>query len=343
MRPQEFMLLAAAALLSAIVATLAATAPLLIQIEEAWNIVVVIESIRLTRIVFLVALAHAFVLGLPLYFLLRSKGRFGIASSALAGFLIGAAPLAVLALVSMVGMQHASTGGKPTVVNGVPTLAGWIEYGGSVGIFGLFGLAGGLTFWAVIRLSSQKAEKPNGSPTQPSKLSIGSWATVSLAALLTCTVLVLPRGVRDNSCHNLFRDGRTSIGPQIDANIKLDAEDWPILSQLFSDFSVRHSLSLRRDEKIQNGAIMWRSLKVCNEAGVNIRALDQPWLDSHSKFPFAGRGISFSIFEVTPGSGWNSLAPDLLDEIERRWPQRLVFRGPDGKIISVEAALEGRR
>jgi len=197
----------------------------------------------------------------------------------------------------MIGLQNASSGGKPTVINGVPTLAGWLEFAYAVGFYGLFGVAGGLTFWVAMRLSGQIAGKPNKPEAQSSKLHAGSLSIVSVAVLLTCAIFILPTVVRDNSCHNLFRDGRTFIGRQISLDLKLPAEAWPTLRQIFVDVGAAHSLSFRSDENIRGGNIMWRDLNLCNEAGVNIDAIDEPWL-TLTNSPLADRGIHFSVYEV---------------------------------------------
>ena len=111
----------------------------------------------------------------------------------------------------------------------------------------------------------------------------GAEPSVSFAAavVLTCAVFLLPSIVRDGSCHNLFRDGRTSIGPQIGADIILPAEDWPTVTQTFVDFGQTHSLSFRRDEQIRHGTLMWRDFELmqrsrrehrcCRAAGVSFR------------------------------------------------------------------------
>jgi hypothetical protein len=241
----------------------------------------------------------------------------------------------------MFGLQSASTGGKVTVVNGVPTPAGWIEYARAVGFIGLFGLAGGLAFWAAMRLSGEPSREAHGTDAGSNDLRAGSWTIVSMAVFLTCTVFLLPSVVTDNSCHNLFRDGRTSIGPQIGADIKLTAEDWPTLRQMFIDFGVKHSLSFRSDQQIRRGEIMWRDLNLCNEAGVNIDVLDQPWLTQINP-ALAGRGVSFRVYELKVGSDWNRLARNLIDEIDTTWPDKTTFRGPDGKVVSTQDALNGR-
>jgi hypothetical protein len=341
MRSQKLILLASA-LLAATVATLLFTIPNLAQIEEPWNIVVVSQALTLARMTFIIVVAHTLVLGLPLFLLLRSMRRVGFATCALGGIIVGVVPFGVLALISMINLQSASSGGKPTVINGVPTLLGWIEYAYVVGSMGLVGLAGGLTFWVAMRLSGQFAGKPNKPEAQSNKLRVGSWSIASVALLLTCTILILPSLVRDNSCHNLFRDGRTSVGPQISADLKLPTEDWPTLRQILVDFGAAHSLSFRNDEMIRHGNITWRDLNLCNEAGVNIDALDRPWLTQINS-SLADRGINFSVYALKPSSDWKPLARDLLSRIDSRWPQKTKFRGPDGKVMSVEEALKGRQ
>jgi hypothetical protein len=247
------------------------------------------------------ALADALILGIPLFLIFRSMRPAGAITCALGGFLVGAVPFGALALISMIGLQSASTGGKATVVNGVPTLAGWIEYAYSVGSIGLMGLVGGLIFWVAMRVSGQLAGWPNRTDAQLSKLGRGSWGVVSAAVVLTGAVFLLPSVVKDNSCHNLFRDGRTSIGPQINADISLSTEDWPTLTQIFVDFGAIHSLSFRGDEQIRQGTLMWRDLNLCSEAGVNVDAVDRPWL-AQMNSPLADRGIQFSVYELKPGS-----------------------------------------
>jgi hypothetical protein len=125
MRPEKFMPPLASALLAAVVAMLLFTIPTLVQIEEGWSIVVVSQVLTLARTIFIVAVVHVLVLGLPLFRVLCSMGRVGVTSCALGGMLIGALPFGILALFSMTHLQSASSGGRPTVINGVPTSAGW--------------------------------------------------------------------------------------------------------------------------------------------------------------------------------------------------------------------------
>ncbi len=331
----------ASILLASVVAALLLTIPMLAQIEEPWSIVVASESLSFARLTFMAALAHALIFGLPLYFFIRSTHRFGFVSCVLAGFLVGAVPVGILGLSSMFMLQSASSGATPTVVNGVPTLAGWIEYAYLVGSTGLFGVAGGLTFWVAMRASGQFATESKGGDAQLSTRR-RSLSVAVAAIVLSCTVMLLPNIVKDNSCHNLFRDGRTSVGPQVIADISLPAEDWPIFTQMFVDFGALHSLSFRGDEQIRRGTLMWRDLNLCSEAGVNIDAVDRPWL-AQINSPLADRGIQFSVYELKPGSPWKSLARDFINRIEAKWPQKTTFRGPDGNVVPVEEALKGQQ
>lgn len=340
MQPQRLVLLASLLFAAAIV-TLLLAIPVLVTAEERWNIVFVSEIVRLARTIFVVALLHAFALGLPLFLILQLWGRIGIASCALGGFLIGALPAGMLVWTSMIGVQNASSGGKATVINGVLTTSGWIEFAYTTGFMGLFGVAGGLAFWVAMRLSGQIAGVSNAREAQSDRLRARSRSIVPVAAVLTCAILLLPAVVKDNSCHNLFRDGRTSIGPQVFAEVKLSAEDWPALSQIFTDFGAAHALSLRSDQEIRDGNIMWRDLNLCNEDGINIDSVDNAW-PARTKSPLADQGVTLRVFALGSDDDWKPLARDLLSRIGTTWPGRTTFRGPDGQVIPFEEALEGR-
>ena len=93
--------LLASALLAALATTLLFIIPTLRQIEEPWNIVVVSQTLALLRTTFIVTLAHAFILGIPLFLALRSITSTGAVTCALGGLLLGAMPFGALALVSM--------------------------------------------------------------------------------------------------------------------------------------------------------------------------------------------------------------------------------------------------
>ena len=78
-----------------------------------------------------IAAAHALVLGLPSYLLLRRWWRLRWWSAALGGFVVAVVPAGLLGVLAANDIS----------LTAVRELAG----------FGLFGLAGGLAFWAVLR------------------------------------------------------------------------------------------------------------------------------------------------------------------------------------------------
>jgi hypothetical protein len=333
-----------AILASAIIAAVGVTALFAIQtavkVEEAWNITVVSEAVSLARIAFFAALAHALLLGIPFYLILRSRMRTGLLVCCAGGFLVGALPFGVLSLFSMGLLSSASSGGIPTVINGVPTLAGWIEYVQGVGWIGFSGLIGGLIFWITLNLTGLTTNDSKSTEVEHSTRPNFSLATVAIAFLSMMVIVLLPFVVKDNSCHNLFRDGRTSISPQIVADMNLSPDDWPRLKTLLSEFAALHSLSFRSDEQIRDGKILWRDVNLCNETGVNIDTLDQPWL-SQVGSPIAGRGIAFHVYQLRSGSQWKFLTAGLLKQIGANWPGKMTFRASNGDAISEQKAMAG--
>src|SRR5262249_31694874 len=146
-----------------------------------------------------------------------------------------------------------------------------------------------------------------------------SWGIASLAIVLASTVLALPAIVKDDSCHNLFRDGRTSVGPQIAADIHLNAEDCPKLARIFVALRSAPALAFRGDQQIRDGTSEWRDLNLCNEAGVNIDALDDSRFNQVDPDQ-RDAGIELTVYELKAGSGWDPLARDLLQKIDAAWP-----------------------
>lgn len=327
MRLQRHLHLFGAALLAAFAATAAFVIPLFAKIEESINVVVVADAVNLTRTTFVVAVAHALLLGLPLFLLVRRvRSHVGMVACVIGGFGVAAIPFSILILISLSGVQTASSDGQSTVVDGVPTLAFWVQYVSIVGLTGLLGVASGITFWVAMR---------------PSRSNARSWSIICAAVVLTCGIFTLPVVVRDRSCHNLFRDSRTSVGPQVYADLNVRAEDWKKLEQTFADFGHAHALSLRGDEQIRDGRLTWRGIDLCNDAGISISLYDEPWL-ARSHSPLAERGMRLSVYSLKPGAEWKPLARHLLGEIETAWPQTITFRGPRGQILSFEDAMNGR-
>ena len=111
--------------------------------------------------VLLFASGFVFVLGIPIFLLLRHFKRASWISLAMVGFLIASVPPA---LFGWPGTQSpgSSSGGNwhghsvQFVVGGVPTLYGWLNYGEGTLMFGLHGLLGALIFFLCWRRYSSK-------------------------------------------------------------------------------------------------------------------------------------------------------------------------------------------
>lgn len=104
--------------------------------------------------VVVVAAAVVLILGIPAFLMLRKLHREGWVSLAIAGFALGALPVAV----SWPGHLEGFSAGQnwhgkyvQTYVNGVPTSYAWLTYGENVLFFALHGLVGALVFYAIWR------------------------------------------------------------------------------------------------------------------------------------------------------------------------------------------------
>lgn len=296
------------------------------------------HSFALVPYVFAVALAHAVILGLPIFLYLNARGRAGVVSSIVAGFAIGCLPIGLLTFPLWLGTNfNASTNGVPTVVNGVRTLAGWLEY---LQLMGVFGAVAGMTFYATLRATRDfpnRGREPDiGRPRARAFVANG---LTGLSLLLTAGALALPTITQDRTCHNMFRDGRTSVGPRVNIVLQISSDDWPRLTQLFRDFSAAHGLSFRDSSRMSPGVVQVLGLSLCNERGVNIVALEQIWHQTVS-VP-AKDGVTLGIYELHEGSGWQRLARDFIARLQSTWPQRLQFKDLSGHFIPMPQELQG--
>jgi hypothetical protein len=105
--------------------------------------------------VIVVAAVVVLTLGIPTFLLLRKFQRVSWASLAVAGFALGALPMAAFSWPrDLEGYSSGATWHGKYVdfyVNGVPTTYAWSSYGESVMYFGLHGLVGALVLYAVWR------------------------------------------------------------------------------------------------------------------------------------------------------------------------------------------------
>lgn len=85
------------------------------------------------------------LLGVPSYFLLRKFDKIHLWSTLLAGFILSAVPMAIFSWPSR--FTNASLNGVQTVIDGIPTIAGWLQFIGGITFIGGCGIAGAFAFW----------------------------------------------------------------------------------------------------------------------------------------------------------------------------------------------------
>jgi hypothetical protein len=107
----------------------------------------------------LIAAGHVVCLGIPAYAVLRWRNAVRWWSAVATGAVLGAAPLAVLSWPSHNSPVSASVDGVRTIVNGTPTLAGWLQYLESVLFFGACGAAAATTFWLIARCPNNSSKR----------------------------------------------------------------------------------------------------------------------------------------------------------------------------------------
>jgi hypothetical protein len=291
------------------------------------------EDVRLIRFALVIALGHAVILGLPSFLLGRSLGRVNLIFSAVVGFVIGAGPIALLTLLTLGSTKSASINGVPTVINGMPTLAGW-EYHLLFWIsFGGFGALGGIAFFLILKLTggAVRADNETAAPITR-RASLATSCLAVLAILLTGTALAIPNITMDRTCHNMLRDGRTSVHSKVNVRLAIPVEDWPRLTRLFEEFGAANDLSFRNSNHDEPGTVRVLGLSLCNEHGLNIHALEQHWERSGNSVPEKD-GVSLGIYELREGSNWTHAARALIAELDAHWPGKVQFKDGGGRII----------
>ena len=112
---------------------------------------------RIAAVLLMTASISVVFLGLPVFLLLLWRRAIRWWSALIAGFVLGCLPIAIgtwPARNPELQTTAAHWDGEKmvnTMIDGVPTLAGWIRYLEVTALFGGFGAVGGLAFWAVWR------------------------------------------------------------------------------------------------------------------------------------------------------------------------------------------------
>jgi len=159
-------------------------------------------------------------------------------------------------------------------------------------------------------------------------------ALTSAAATASITSVSTDRTSRDG-----FPDGRTSISPRVNIDLKIEPDERPQLTRLIDNFAATHELSFRKSSRSEMPDARSLYLNLRNERGTTISVAERYWHDSTYARPRADRGVSIPIYALYAGSDWQELAKDLIADLETMWPGRVRFRGRDGRIIPKPLAL----
>ena len=102
-----------------------------------------------------ISAAYVIVLGIPTFLLLRWRNLVRWWTTISGGFLLGAVPVAVISWPLRYSelRSSATIDGVQTIINGVPTLAGWLQYLEGLSFMGACGVIGATAFWLIRRRS----------------------------------------------------------------------------------------------------------------------------------------------------------------------------------------------
>jgi hypothetical protein len=103
-----------------------------------------------------ITLGHAVILGAPTALLYRRLKWRSPAFALAGGFVIGALPAGLY--FWPVDSRHGTnawTGATQTLLDGVPTWAGWVEYLQMLGGFGCLGALGAIAFWLTLTITGE--------------------------------------------------------------------------------------------------------------------------------------------------------------------------------------------
>jgi hypothetical protein len=131
-------------------------ATLLGAIVPAVLVAVALGSVGIFAPAFALTLGHAVVLGLPAALLYRRLNWRSPAYALAGGLVIGAVPAGLY--FWPVDPRHGTnawSGTTQTLLDGVPTWAGWVEYLQMLGGFGCLGALGAVVFWVTLKITGE--------------------------------------------------------------------------------------------------------------------------------------------------------------------------------------------
>lgn len=282
----------------------------------------------LAAMVFVAILALEAIVALPLYFALRAAGWVNQVTVALSGFAVGALPIAFFMwpLRTWYKGSSSSRNGVDTMIDGVPTPAGWLDFVWVSALFGVFGMIGAAIFWSTVT-ALQKQEQEAGSPKPTPPVARRRWkriAVIGAVPALVVALFALPYATKDRSCHNHFRDyspfglDAPTITPRANIYVRAGPDDWKALAAVVQAYARDNRLEFLDLSQDEGG---YRSFYVsaCDDSGIAVSALD-------SRFPGMAHldtqrtELSVAVYELRPNPAWPRYTASLVQALEKRWP-----------------------
>jgi len=289
-------------------------------------------TVRLGPFVLRTGLAYAILIGLPMYLVLRWKKCVNLVACVLGGFTAVALPIGFLTWPLRYPdlKSTASIDGVATMIDGVPTAAGWAFFASGVARFAVLGAIGGIVFWSVLKVAGELT-----SPNRPTRQRpIVAVASPLVAFLLAGAILSVPKLTADRSCHaNYMANSHVSIDLQVD-----DGE-WGAVTELLRDYSAAHQLSFRDSSQVRPDVLRLLYLSVCDDSRIHLLVNEQRWASDGYRNILEGRGIGIYIYRPADERAWRELAADLIADLQMRWPEAVRFRDGGGYVVPMPEEL----
>ena len=288
-------------------------------------------TLSLAPLILMTALSLAIFIGIPIYLALRWKKWVNIATCTLGGFATVAVPIAFLTWPLRYSelKTTASIDGVATIIDGVPTAAGWALFAAGIIRYALLGAIGGVVFWAVLKAIGALATQPHY--TRKRVIAVFALTVVALAA--TGTMLSLPNFTRDRSCHGNYE---MPIAVRID--LQVPDSEWSAVTDLLHTYAAAHQLSFRNSSEVRP-QVRLLYLSLCDDSRIHVMVNEQRWASRGYRNVMEGRGIGIGIYGPPNEQPWRELAADLIVELQARWPETVKFRDGGGRIVPMPEDL----
>lgn len=257
---------------------------------------------RLFPLAFPFVLVSALILGLAPYLMIRAARKDTWVVACLVGFVVGSAPMAIMA--ALAAASHPSA---LSILFDADNLRG-------IAFFGLLGAGSALLFWFIVPSANQTRELPSPRPSRRAAL-------LSVAAMgVVAAFFIVPEATRDRSCHNLFRDGRTSSFSAVGGfDLMVDIDQWHDVEREMVALRDSGDWSFYGKVRTDDG-FPWLQFSLCREPGTNIVVNGLP----------EQRRISFSVFQPQGGTDWEPAFRTLYERVRARWPNNIEFTNKQG-------------